>query len=90
MICGEKHTAFQPTDAQWKCPACGADGDYFYIEEPANDRDEDCGKLHENDEILCHKCHYAGDGKTTAKKMMKLHGCEVCPNCKGTGTVKKQ
>jgi rubredoxin len=25
MTCPVKHTKFQPTDAQWRCPKCGAD-----------------------------------------------------------------
>ena len=46
--CGDKHTKYQPTTEEWKCPLCGAnnDGEYFYIDIFADDiSDPDCSLL---------------------------------------------
>lgn len=86
MACTIKHTAYQPTDEQWKCPRCEQGNECFYIEEPATGAAEDCVKLHEQDELLC-KCGYAGSGKSFAKKVMTAQNQIVCPHCKGAGTV---
>ena len=32
--CLAKHTVFQPSDDEWKCPQCGEGMKYFYTEEP--------------------------------------------------------
>ena len=86
MICDAKHTAFQPTDEQWVCPKCG-DKENFYIDEPDQEANEECDKLHNNDEVRCDKCGFGASGKTVASKLQKLHHREVCPTCKGAGTI---
>lgn len=88
-ICSAKHTAFQPTADQWKCPQCGSGNDSFYIEEPDATAIEGCDRLHEQDEVCCNGCGYGASGKMLAKKMMKVHNREICPHCKGEGTVAK-
>ena len=88
MICPAKHTAFQPTDEQWRCPKCGADNSKFYIEEPADGSAEDCVKLHKQDELFC-SCGYAASGESFSKKAMAAQNRIVCPHCNGEGTIKK-
>lgn len=87
VICSAKHTTFQPTDDQWKCPGCGVDFNFFVIENPDEESADGCVKVHVNDEIRCGKCLYAATGKQTAAKLQKVHHHKVCPTCKGAGTV---
>ena len=87
MICSIKHTAYQPTDEQWRCPKCGSDNEKFYVDEPVEGSAEECDKLHEQDGLYC-QCGYAGTGKSFAEKVMEAQNRIVCPHCKGEGTIK--
>ena len=87
VICSAKHTAFQPTEAQWRCPKCGADPEFFYIEDPDESSDDDCGKLHEKDTVICNKCEGGWSGKKVANILAKRLHLVPCPTCKGRGVV---
>jgi rubredoxin len=90
MICQAKHTKFQPSDEQWICPKCGADSAFFVVEDGAEDSDDDCPLLHNEDEIECGKCGYGGTGKSVAAQMTRKLDLVPCPCCKGAGYVKKE
>lgn len=83
--CHAGHTAFQPTDAEWKCPGCKAGIDEFYIEENAGH--EDCPALHIEDYVVCHKCQATYEGGRLSKLLAKNNNLKPCQHCKGTGVV---
>jgi len=88
--CGASHTAYQPGDDKWRCPKCGVKSDAekpFVIEEPVENSDMDCPKLHDEDYCVCAACNFNGTGKQVAKMLMVLDHQMVCPTCKGKGTV---
>ena len=98
--CGAKHTKYQPTMEEWKCPSCGIkddgehfyidDGEHFYIDVYDDDiADLDCNLLHEKDGVVCTNCNKAWIGETLSKIMAKIANMVPCPNCKGAGFVKK-
>ncbi len=94
MSCGAKHTAYQPTEAEWRCPKCGADSSGFYIEDPTEEAEEGCELLHEKDGLYCYTCPmkgdpYAASGKVFAAALAKKNNLVCCPTCKGKGTVPK-
>lgn len=87
MSCPAKHTVFQPTDEQWRCPDCGADNSHFVIEMGDQTAEESCEKLHQLDEVYCHTCDDGWSGKAVATKLMKKANRVPCPTCKGCGTI---
>lgn len=82
MTCKHKHTKFQPTDAEWLCPTCGAGIELFYIDESPNG---DCPKLHVEDYIICHGCKDSFTGDDLAKILKRKSTKKPCPHCNGTG-----
>lgn len=89
MVCQVKHTTFQPTDDQWKCPKCGAGSRDFTILWPADDT-EDCDMLHEEDVCVCDACGYEESGKIVAAAIKRKLGLVKCPHCKGTGYIERK
>jgi len=93
--CGAKHTKYQPTDDEWRCPKCGADAESFWVDEIAEDSDPDCQLLHVNDLLTCGTEHgstyssYSIFGKSFAAMLQRKHNLGPCPHCKGSGLVKK-
>jgi len=90
MNCPAKHTKYQPTEAEWKCPRCLATFDSkkpFYVQEPV-DGTEDCLKLHCDDFLFCDTCGYSATGKSFAAQIVKAKNLKPCPHCNGTGLVK--
>lgn len=91
--CYAKHTAFQPTGAQWTCPKCGAGAGStegtFYVDESPEDADGDCPALHQNDNVVCNGCGGGWLGQNLARKMMQKLDLVPCPCCKGHGVVSK-
>lgn len=88
--CPAKHTKYQPSDAEWKCPKCGAtagDDRGFVVDEPVSDTWE-CDKLHEGDFLGCANCEYRTTGKAFAARCQKAADMVPCPTCKGHGLVK--
>lgn len=83
--CLFKHTKFQPSNLQWRCPNCGHDSDKgFVIDDGPN---MDCDLVHEDDEVRC-TCGYVDTGKKVAERIRKKHNMIPCPTCKGDGHVK--
>ena len=87
--CIEKHTKFQPTDDQWKCPKCGNANELtvdsgFFVDEGPN---PGCELLHNEDYIVCGKCKSSWYGKKLAPLMAKAQNLEKCPHCNGTGFI---
>lgn len=89
--CGVKHTKYQPTDEEWKCPLCGAndDGEHFYIDSFVEGSADDCELMHRDDTVVCTACDYAWTGEQISKIMAKIASMIPCPHCKGIGFVKK-
>jgi len=88
--CRAKHTKFQPSDEEWRCPRCGADAEYFYIDEPDPDAHVDCSLLHEKDFVVCENCGKGWSGKRVAQMLQKKHDYIICPTCNGKGFIKRQ
>lgn len=92
--CTRKHTAYQPTEAEWKCPECGAGPGYFAIDNDEID-EVDCPLLHSDDSIVCYgegpggRCpaEYGTTGAAFARALQKKHNLRPCPHCKGSGLV---
>jgi RecJ-like exonuclease len=82
--CKIKHTAYQPDEAHWRCPLCGADNDKFYVEESEA---EDCDLLHVSDLCVCHSCESRSSGKLVAARMSRRDKVKPCPCCQGRGVV---
>jgi len=85
--CPAKHTAFQPSDSEWRCPKCGADAEQFYIEESDEHEDPNCPALHDGDEVVCRSCDNSWSGAQVAKLIEAKSDVKTCPCCKGSGIV---
>jgi|SRR3972149_10787438 len=90
-LCPGKHTKFQPTMSQWKCPKCGtandgSTGGSFFIDDS---RYNDCEWLHVDDYIKCDNCNSSWKGQGLATLMTKALNQKPCPHCKGTGFINK-
>lgn len=90
-ICQHKHTKYQPTNEEWRCPRCGATAEQgFIIYESINDMDNiECELLHPEDYLHCGKCGLDTSGKAFAAFVVKKNSLVVCPTCKGKGMVNK-
>lgn len=88
--CSEKHTKYQPEDADWTCRSCGAGIGVFCITEPVETANPDCPLLHEDDTVGCMDCRddEGESGKSFARRIQKKKGLVPCSHCKGTGLVK--
>ena len=91
VVCGAKHTKYQPTNEEWRCPKCGATADQgFNIDSPDPESSDDCELNHDLDEIHCNRCHeYSAWGKGFAAALQKKHNLGPCSQCKGAGMVNK-
>lgn len=90
MNCPAKHTKFQPSDEQWRCPHCGDNAYNFYIESYQDEADPDCGKVHVGDYVVCTSCKSDFTGDQATKAIAKNLHMTTCPHCKGSGFVKKE
>jgi hypothetical protein len=87
-MCAHKHTAYQPTDDEWKCPSCGAGVEFFHIDNFVDDDMSKCDDLlHDNDDVGCHKCQFGTNGKNFAGRLQRMHNLVKCECCRGTGLV---
>lgn len=86
-FCGEKHTLYQPTEEEWKCPRCGEVEDFVIDNGDLSYMDDDCVLLHEKDAITCGVCGKFVSGKTFAKNLQKAKNLVTCPCCKGKGLI---
>lgn len=92
MKCDHKHTCYQPSDEEWKCPRCGSK-DKFAIEESAAGEDArllECHLLHDEDTMLCFSCGYRTTGKDFAEALVRENNLVSCPTCEGKGCVSKE
>lgn len=89
-ICKAKHTKYQPSQEEWKCPTCGEDNKHFIVEESDEKSEDGCDMIHEDDWIICDNCGYGESGFTTANKIRKInnHKLVKCECCKGYGYIK--
>ncbi len=87
MGCTAKHTKYQPTDKEFRCPKCKAKVGDFAIDEPLETVDEDCTKLHVGEWLYCYKCSYGISAVVFTRQLMKVKNLVPCPCCKGTGLV---
>lgn len=85
-MCTQKHTTYQPSDEQWRCPHCEERED-FLKDDYVFENDDICELLHENDVVACGKCHHSWSGKQVSLLLMQKNQQIVCPTCKGRGTV---
>lgn len=93
MTCDQKHTRYQPTEAEFKCPKCGAKSGHFCVDDGPN---LECDLLHDDDDLVCFgKDHnnacparYRASGKAFAAMLVKQNSLVKCEHCKGTGFVK--
>lgn len=88
--CLAKHTVYQPSDDEWKCPQCGGDNSVFTINESVENASEDCALVHEQDSVTCTKCGLDWSGKKITDLLMKKANLVPCPCCKGKGVVPKE
>ena len=79
MICKAKHTDYQPTENKWRCPACGAGSEAFWIEEAAEYANDDCELLHAEDSVRCASCQSVFTGSALVKKLKKEDCVVTCP-----------
>ena len=85
--CSAKHTAYQPTNDEWRCPKCGAGVEHFTIYDSSESALDDCELLHKDDYLLCTNCNYESSGAAFSKLIMKQINVVECPCCKGKGVV---
>lgn len=86
MNCPYKHTKYDPTEEEFKCPKCGAVCGVFCVEEGPN---EECLLMHEDDTLHCFECGYTTTGKAFVNKLLKDKSHVECPHCKGKGYIIK-
>lgn len=87
MSCTAKHTKYQPTAEDWRCPKCGATDGKFCIDDGPN---MDCEAFHEDDLCVCYACGHEVGGKAFAARIQKAKSLVPCPHCKGVGLVTKE
>jgi len=91
VACPARHTTYQPTDAEWRCPKCGeATPGEFYIEDQAANINVECDLLHQQDLCYCNTCEWGASGQTVAKALLAETNRVPCPHCHGTGFVPKK
>lgn len=85
--CTAKHTAYNPTAEEFRCPKCNAEAGVFAIDEPADGADESCDRIHAKDGLYCYDCKYATSGGAFARAKMKAANLVTCQTCRGHGVV---
>lgn len=85
--CKAKHTEYQPTEAEWRCPECGAGSAVFVVFAPADGADEDCCRLHVLDVCRCFHCGKTWSGRSLAQLGDKRAVKVPCPHCGGSGFI---
>lgn len=87
-LCGAKHTTYQPSREEWRCPKCGSEPrDGFILETFSDDigSHEDCEALHIADELSCERCNRRISGTDFSQAAMEKANRVACPHCKGHG-----
>lgn len=88
MACTVRHTKYQPSDDEFECPNCGVSAPGFFINDYVGD--DDCDKLHKDDELACESCGYTCFGESFARRKIRENGLTTCPCCNGKGLVPKE
>lgn len=86
--CHGKHTKYQPTEDEFRCPRCGAEVGIFVVQETEGGANLDCELNHPGDSLGCDKCGYGTSGRAFAARVQREKGLVPCQHCKGTGLVK--
>jgi len=105
MNCELDHAKYQVPDKEFRCPRCKVDyGGYLpngerpedsydhpgaFVIETSEEGGDDCGLLHNGDELHCGHCGYTTTGKRFSEALKKKAELVTCPCCKGKGTVTK-
>jgi hypothetical protein len=92
MSCPGRHTKYQPTDEEFRCPHCGKgpkDNPQGLVIEENNDESvsAECPQLHVDDYLRCYACDYEDNGRAYANRLAKKKDLVPCPCCKGKGMV---
>jgi hypothetical protein len=92
MSCEAKHTKYQPTGEEFRCPRCRAESGDFYIDDGPN---VECELLHDEDRLVCLgkdsggcPSEYETSGRAFAAALVKKKNLVPCSHCKGTGYEK--
>lgn len=88
MTCTAKHTKYQPTDEEFRCPNCSAEAGIFFVNDCVGEYG--CEKLHKDDDLACESCGYTCSGESFSKRKIKESNLTTCPCCKGKGLVPKE
>jgi len=90
--CKSRHTKFQPSESEWRCPRCDADSSSFFIESSADDSDDECNGLHKKDVVECTVCRREWSGQAVSVAIMRKVGVAIdaCEHCNGTGFIKRK
>lgn len=92
MKCYAKHSKYQPTIEEFKCPKCGTgpeNGDFYIDTDPTVGSNFECEFMHDEDMIVCLKCNWESTGKKYSSMFIKAKNMVKCPCCKGTGLIEK-
>lgn len=87
MACEGKHIKNPIPEDGWKCPKCGAGGDYFAIWDSIY---PECELDHPDDIASCEKCGYSASMETVTRNYWKKQSMVKCPHCNGTGLIKEE
>lgn len=89
--CTLKHTKYQPTEAEFCCPKCGAGCGDFCVDESGN---FECPDLHPDDGLVCMgkdgkgcPAEYGTSGQAFVTSLIKKKNLVPCTHCKGKGYV---
>lgn len=89
--CNGKHTKYQPTEAEFRCPKCDAPVGDFCIDDCVN---AECPDLHDEDGLVCYGKNgkgcpgqYGTTGRAFAALVVKKNDLKPCEHCKGKGFV---
>lgn len=89
--CLGKHTKYQPTEDEFRCPKCGTPPSDGLIIDNAEDPPgsiSECVLIHDEDALVCNYCGFTTSGRSFAASLVRKAGLVKCEHCRGTGFVK--
>lgn len=86
--CTAKHTKYDPPTEEFRCPKCDAEAGDFAIDEPDEEADSDCPRLHVKDVLHCCTCRHTVGANSFVTRLQKAANMVSCPTCKGHGLIK--
>ena len=88
--CDAKHTKYNPTIEEFRCPKCNAEAGIFAVDEPATEQAAECEALHLKDYLHCYDCGFGTQGgRFVAGLLKKKRPMVECPTCKGHGMIER-